>query len=602
MSEELEQVLPQFESWEILSGADNAIWDEIFDWIANAISTISRVVSSWAEWLWSSVSNAISSWVSWLWDAIKDWLFWVRDQVWSRISWLRDQVVVIVDNVRSWISSTWDNLTGVIAPFFDQVWSWITWLKDTIVNNVVNMVRDISGDLSDFYAQLTGQMSSTMAWLAQTVTDRLDQAIVEIRGIVPEWIYKPGEWIQQLLDGVADWLMVDVPGHSPRWTGIFESIGNFLKTWLFDFPKWFLADVPERVAYGLSESFKWVSDTIEPIIGSFNDTILSFAKSIGPMSPGVAADNFNTIAKIGFAAIGGLTGMTVAGELLHPLKRIGLGNISAMIWDMTNYKMITGAFVGAMTYAMLRQPLNYYFNSLFRPYVLPPGDFFKLMSRDAFTDPEKLRYPELTEAIQLVAGGDGARWEREMLGWYGYPESYLGFFKELANERMGYFALAGIARAGFWDEAWFLEALSRTGYSETAKTALMGMYRELVLASRQTPVLSIASKMYREGYYNREDVQAILNHAITFDNLQDIRLYAMELSKELEDRSQAVDININAFAKGVISESECRSNLARVMKSGTAIDNNLLRKKLGLIRSVSWSPPTTTTVLEYIEE
>ena len=37
---EAEGALPLVEPWSVLSGPDNAIWDEIFDWIANAIKTI----------------------------------------------------------------------------------------------------------------------------------------------------------------------------------------------------------------------------------------------------------------------------------------------------------------------------------------------------------------------------------------------------------------------------------------------------------------------------------------------------------------------------------------------------------------------------------
>lgn len=622
--ETMDQALPPIESAAILGGPDDAIWDNIFDWIQDAIAVITRVVTDWIYWLYSNVYQVITSWVTWLWDNVVAWFRWLRDLISSTWSLVWDWISSRLSDLWTWISGSFASLISTVGAWFTQTWAWLTDLWDRLGDIVAEIGQMISSMVLDLYAQLSAELSSSLAWLAETVTERLDLLIDQVKALIPEWILAPGKWIGQLLDGVVDWLLEDIPGHSPRWLDLVKSFLvhfpplffaysaiqvlqpeaplDFLKKWLFDFPLWFIEDIPERAAYGLATSFQWVSDTLNPIVETFNDSILSFAKRLGPISPDTAASGFSSIAKVGFAALAGLTAMTVAGELLHPLKRIGLGNLAAVIYDMTNYKLITGAFIGTLTYSMLQTPLRYYFNSLFRPMVLREREFTELLSRRAFTDPDTLQNPELSAAVRRLAPGGGPDFEAKLVSYFGYPGEYLGLFKELANTRLGYFALAGIARTGFWDKAWFLEALARTGYSETARGALMIMMEELVTSARQGPVLGLVRRNVREGYFDMEDVKAALDKVAVMPALADIRLYAVELETDYEERSIALDINLRAFSRGVIREAECRENLAGFIKRESMIDYNLDREKLGLIRRLTWSPPELEVPFQIVEE
>lgn len=594
--------IPGLEPGVILSGPENTVFDVIFDWIQNSIVSISSVVSSWSSWLYENIYRTITTWVTWLYDSLREWWYWIRDQVWSRIDWLAEWVSSTWGGVTSFLSELFSNLWTSLSAWFSQVYSWFTWLQDSIGTAVYNSGQAISSLVDLVYSRLSGQLSNSMEWLATTVTVRLDQVIEEVSGMIPEWILTPGKFVPELLDGVADWLTADVPGHSPRWTGIFESVFKFLGTWLFDFPKWFAEDVPERVAYGLGKSFKWVGDTLNPVLDIFNESIIAYAQAVGPMSPSQAVTNFSSVAKVGFSALAGLTGMTIAGELLHPLKRIGLGNLSAVIFDMTNYKMITGAFMGTMCYSMLQTPLRYYFNNLFRPMLIREGDFVELLSRQAFTSPETLQNPQLIKSMKALAPAGGDAFVEELIGYYGYRPEYVGLFKELSNTRLGYFALAGVARTGFYEDAWFKEALHRTGYSDTAVSALQKMMYELFVSAKLLPVMPQIRRLYREGFIPREEVQVALDKAIAQPTLADVRLVAMDLEQVYESKSMALDINLRAFSRGVISEGECRSNLKALDLPGDMISNHLYREKLGIIRRVSWTQPEAQAPFQFVEE
>ncbi|MBA7590180.1 hypothetical protein ES708_32288 [subsurface metagenome] len=329
---------------------------------------------------------------------------------------------------------------------------------------------------------------------------------------------------------------------------------------------------------------------------------MGIVKQIGPTNPSTAVNSYAAMAKVGMVALGGLAGMTIAGETLNPISHLGLGHISAMIYDMTNYKVITGVFMGALTFAMLRQPLTYYFNEMFRPYIIRQADFMELMARDAWSHPELLRVPALISSVRELTRGDGFAFEQKMIGYYGFPGAYYGLFKELSFAPLRYFPLAGIARAGFWDEAWFTEALSRSGYSPTARAALMGMYREMVLTARQGPVMYQARRLSTEGFATQEEVKAHLEKAAGFETLTESRLYAMELEQEFYQKEMAFDIIMRAFTRGVILEEETRKGLTGLGIPGAMLDLHLIREKLGLVRRISIPAEPAAPPLIGVEE
>ena len=571
----------------IMAGPDDSIFDDIFDWIANGVSAVVRTVTDWIGWAVSSIGRTITDWISWAVTQVTGWFNtvwgWIQEATGTITSWVSS----VINSVLTTLSSMWSGITSTIGAWFGEQWSRIQDLITRVQENLLISFQPLPALISGYFTGLTSQLESWFTWLGNFVRDQVVAPLDTWWDRFLDRLFTPAEWIDQLLDGVWAWFQEDVPGHSPRWTAIFEDIGDWFLKWFVRFPSWMAENFPERVAYGLSESFRWVGDMFNEVFETFTDAILGLVRMIGPMTPSNAMAGYSGIAKVGLMALGGLAGMTIAGEFLNPLSHLGLGHVSAMIYDMTNYKLITGVFMGALTATMLRTPLTYYFNDIFRPWLLRPGDFMELMSREAFTEPEKLRVPELTAAMQAVAPGGGAGFESAMVGWYGYPSAYLGFFKELANTRLGYFALAGIARAGFWDEPWFIEALSRTGYSPTARAALLLMYRELVTATRQGIVLGQLRRQLREGYLELAELRETLDQVTAMDNLDDIRIMAMELEQDTALKDMAVDIHLSAFTRGVIPESECIKNLRGIIKSTELIDLQMMRTKLGLLRRLS---------------
>lgn len=586
ITEKSENVIDSITEW--VGNTYNTIKDELtffFGWTVpaffanlkairdNIYSTISRIgevytiVSNWVRDAWNTITSAVSSAIgvvsTWIMQATNTITSWISGAIGSIISQVQSITSQITTSVSAWFSEQWAKMSALFSAW-----------GENIAGFFADQRQLISGFWSDWYRQRAQDAEDLRLWMSENIV-----------GPIGTWwdqflnrIFDFGAWVNKFFDAVWSWLFQDIPGFSPRWQAILESIFNWFATWLYEFPRWFFADVPERIAYGLQESFKWVTDALHPIIEDFNNAVLSFARSIGPLSPEQAVTNFSSIAKVGIGALAGLAGMTVAGELLHPLKRIGLGNLAAVIYDMTNYKVITGAFVGAMSFSMLQTPLRYYFNNLFRPRLLSERDFTELMSRRAFTEPEALQNPPLVASVEALTGGDGEGFERSLIGYYGFPDQYHGLYKELANARIGYFALAGIARTGFYERNWFIEALHRTGYSETAVKQLLIMYEKMVDEAVQGAMSGAAIRRFKEGFTTEEQFQGEM-FLLGYSEKQFAKyLAAARLDYATDYTSDLIAAYRDAVRKGNLTIDEYRQALLSLALVPERVEGYVIRE------------------------
>jgi hypothetical protein len=238
-----------------------------------------------------------------------------------------------------------------------------------------------------------------------------------------------------------------------------------------------------------------------------------------------------------------------------------MGQIAAMIYDMTNYKVITGASITALTVAAIKTPMTYHFNELFRPNIVDARTFTELMARKAWVDPEPLRNPALTSAVRALTGGDGEAYERKWLGYMGYPDGYHGLFKEMANTPLRYFPLAGIARTGFFETEWFTEALHRSGYSQTAVDALMIMYEKMRDEALQGSMSGAAVARYKEGFTTEEQFAGEMELLGYSPQQFEKYLAAAKIDYATDYLRDLVAAYKDAAGKGHISIDEYRDNL-----------------------------------------
>lgn len=621
---------------------DIPIISDILQWLKAIYEELKAWILSKLQWLLEHIKAAMVAIISPLIAPIKTAVDWIKQQVldiWSRVvdtySWVKDLytnfTAKVGEAISSWFAQKWDWLTTKVS----DLWSWLediySWIEDMWQNFKTKLIEAINAILAPVKQTITGILTSFRADLPTILQYNSPEVRDELLAFWPTstsiWDYikaflKYAMWapwhIHDLM--AVFWAKIrdeDIEPHFKKIEDDFIKImdpdvgfGAFVKSeiadpildaiqhiweWLGDWFKSVWQDITEGIKTFFTETLPgwfatiwekirgtaaWIWDKVSEVASEFLDMVLQVVNLHSPILPEGGMGTLKGVMKVGLALAGGLGLMTIAGNLVHPLHSLGLEHVSAMVYDMTNYKVLIGAGMGVIAAAAIRTPLTYYFNNLLRPWMLRPGDFMELLSREAFEHPELLRTPGLSAAA-------GSTSPSAMIGYYGYPSAYLGFFRELANTRLGYFPLAGIARSGFWDEEWFTESLQRTGYSITARTALMKMYREMVNLARIGPSFYQLRRLAREGFASFGKIREYIKQAEELPSLTEARLFAMELEREYGMKEMSLDIALRAFSRRVIDEGECKASLTSLGIPAEIADLHIMKEKLGLVRRVT---------------
>lgn len=611
-----------YESGQILSGPDDAIWDDIFDWIQNAIHQIIdniteyiRIAIDWivdrVKWVIEAIASPIKTALEWVkshlgavWDwvvdtyrLVSDWVInaynTVRSAVSSTINVVGDWIADAASNIRSWIRSevsqvaSWittgiSSLISTIGAWFGEqrirISSWLTSLR----TNIGSWLSSLWSNISAGFTAVTASLVSGLEGVGGFIQDKLIDPMNSWWETFTDKLFDFATWVDKLLDAVFNWLHKDIPGGTPLLIIIGAVIASVALSFASSYGIQRLRGTDKSfIDYGV-EQLGYLMSPFTSVVTQVMEAIERFVSNLGIMSPDTVKDNYSSLATVGMTAIGGLGAMTIAGEFLNPISHLGFGHVSAMIYDMTNYKLITGAAMGALTFAMIRVPLNYYYNRLFRPQLLSERDFMELMSRRAFTEPGNLQNPALSSSVQALTGGDGEVYEELLISYFGHRDEYVGLYKELANTPLRYFPLAGIARTGFFDKTWFTEALARSGYSKTAKDALMVMYEKMRDEALQGAMSGAAVTRFKEGFTDEVQFHAEMT-ILGYSDEQFVKyLAAAEMDYATDYIRDLLTAYRDALRKGHIDMDQYRDTLLGLGIVPERVEAYVLKEKARL--------------------
>jgi hypothetical protein len=414
--------------------------------------------------------NNVINWVihvrDYLWGKIKEVWDWLKDTLGYVVNHLRSKLHEVWDDLKAWFRMVWSDLGGALS----RIWNWI---KD-LINNVASGIKKFwdwaSSELSTLWDKIKSYFEST--WNSITT------------GVREIWLGL-GNFFSDIWDKFVSWV-------KEIGAKIGKAIWDFL-TLFWEYFKWMIFTVLPT-AFGMILEFG--SKFLGPFVEKFIDVItggtrgvLSIVGSQPELAPTPSFEFKYDIANAIRPALGSFLSLILAGELVHPLKQIGLPYLSAILYDFAGFSKVVSATWGVLATIAISQPLKYYYLGRYRPYL----PFF----RDAFT------------AFSRNLIGDNTF--RFFLKYAGIPDRYFEMYQRLGSAPVSPFILRYLSESEILDPQGIFQLAMDRGYDPRKSAYITSALCYASVTSYRKGAESALRAYYQEGFMSSESFEKALS-------------------------------------------------------------------------------------------
>jgi hypothetical protein len=240
---------------------------------------------------------------------------------------------------------------------------------------------------------------------------------------------------------------------------------------------------------------------------------------------------------------------------------------------MSSYRLISTALIGGLITAAYAQPLKYFYNATFRPYLPPFRDAFSAFSRNII----------------------GKKEFGHHLKYAGIPDTYLELYDRLASDPVSPFLLRGMAEAEVADPDTIFKYVMDRGYSLEKSIDVTGSLMWLAIKDSRKAAENSVKRHLVEGYITLEEYKAEISkirakkeHPVSYSTI-DGETYSgtvlvplsheelMQISAEWDAKFDRLKERENAIKKdlssGDIDVETARRELAEFIKDPSKIED-----------------------------
>jgi len=290
----------------------------------------------------------------------------------------------------------------------------------------------------------------------------------------------------------------------------------------------------EQVIPGIEMGLKWLLDRLNMLATGIITWLLDWIKGIGRITPDQAPQIGTMPMRIGIPMMAGLGGITLAGELLHPLKQVGLGHVSAMIYDVSNYGKITGGIVGALIAATITTPFRYYLNAMTLPWL-----------------------PDLSLMHEALGRGkiDDDTFKKHM-AWFGIGDEWFSTYKALAAKPISPFIIRYLGEAEIVEPDVLYDICIDAGYSQEHADYLAKALSYAAGNRYRSACETAIVRCYKEGYITKEHLLEAVDDVRKIIELRQLIIKRAEWEEFYDSTKDKVDTFRAAFRTGILTEEE----------------------------------------------
>ncbi len=601
------------------------LWNNILQWLHDAVGWIYDRIKPLIDQVWEWINSAAAS--------VNAWVSASVNRVWE---WLQSISAAIIQNISSTITQVWAWLQDIIPTIVSniqsistQIWSWISTGFESISTIIVSQFSTFISSLGQFVSDIGARVSAINDWFSNEFIDPFLDWLVQLPGKLYEgfknfavdqwqliWSFWSRDWNWlKLLTGMAlafagGALLLSAPAigaaviGAVKWLGgvilsVWPAIGGWLAgffgnlgiwiqlyagafgSWLAGLlPRiggWFMAHlIPLLGAGGIItlEATGKLNTIIGNIVTPAIVGVFDWAESMGPVAPMAGRDMSLGITRLAEFTISGLAAMTLAGEFLSPLKHVGLGHISAILYDLINYKTLTAAFMGVLAFIYIKTPLTYYYNKVARPNIPDERSLAIMTEQRAISPAEYL----------------------ENMQWWGYPDKWIDKLRDVVFRPMTPYMLRSLAEAGLLDDALLDHTLKQAGYDDFSIPYIKQMFHTLAAGSLTAVSTSTAMTRYQEGLDDEAALRKNLSALGVADSMLDRYVFASQLKYLYDYQSDLKTYYIDLYHRRDIEESELRSSLVNSGLSPERLDLVVAAQKIKRLAAPKAAEPPELTI------
>ena len=477
------------------------------------------------------------------------WLTDIGGKVWDAVSGWFTAVGGGLDKIQLRIDAALASFFTPAGTFFSQLAGGIAAATSAAWSTTGDLWQRFSGKIADGSTVVLTSLTSASLSIQTALTNQISGLSTNVSGFLDTWISKFFGWISD--------------NFTTRWAGFSPPAQD---------------DKPTLLEWVFAQMFSRLNASIEAAV-----TAVTGAGAINIASSETIARG---MISTGGAVFVGLSAMTLARELLHPLKQLGLGNLAAVIFDLTDYKALTGAFLGVLSAVYIKQPLTYLYNSMARA-TLPnlasltamAGEYSLAPAGDlqaAIQNPSLLPAVYASNKAAFLAGGK----------YHGYTDAWLSRMYELADTPERYFPLRAIADSGDYDEPYFVTALVNSGYNPGTVLKLLGMLKRMALADVKGQYGGAAIKAYVNGLASEAQLRDSLDDQGYSPAIIDKLVRQAREARRVDQALDMIDFGISQFLAGKIDEAQL---MARLQNQGLSWADSMTRVEMAK-RKINLNP------------
>jgi len=327
--------------------------------------------------------------------------------------------------------------------------------------------------------------------------------------------------------------------------GFFEPITAAFD-WLFQQFQRIATEIGTFFTGPFIEFFKdigeWFLDKLRVVFEFFTQDLLTFLATFGRITPEKGPTAATGGMMLAITGAGGLGVLTLAGQMARWWANLGLGPIAAMFADVANFKVITGAVVGAIASACFATPMRYYVNMITRPWLPDLKTMHEALGRGKIPDEMFIKH----------------------MGYFGFGDEWFTIYKALAARPVSAFIVRYLAEAEIIDPESLYEIFIDSGYSEEHARYLVAAMTFAATGSYRRGAEAQLYANLKDGFIRREAFRT------EFDRIRDIHdpRVLVEIRADwdfyADKMKEILKMYENWLEDGVITEDIFRSDLTRL--------------------------------------